>query len=113
MMKPEFSSQKIKSNLFEAIKPLQPGENNSRRSLPVRESLKTITGIIVPFEWDKQLKVIAIAISAPGEKEYEIEMDGMGKSLAKYAQLPVTVEGYLSPSHKSAGLIKVQAYSFN
>jgi|APSaa5957512622_1039677.scaffolds.fasta_scaffold56673_2 hypothetical protein len=112
-MKSEPASQKMNSDLFGAMNPPRPGEKNGRRSFQINESLKTITGIIVPFEWDTQLEVIAIAISAPGEKEYEIEMDGMGKSLVKYKQLSVTVEGHLSPSHKSAGLIKVQAYSFN
>ena len=100
-MKPQISS-----NLFSV-----PGKEKAILSGRDFGKLKVLVGIVVPYAWDSQHSIIEIAISTPGEREYQIDMNGMGKSLMKYLHRPVNVEGYISPSHKSAGVINVQAYS--
>lgn len=54
-----------------------------------------LRGIIVPCSWDEQDNVISIAISAFDEKEYPIEMNGMGRNLMKHITHEVRLEGYL------------------
>ena len=54
-----------------------------------------LRGIIVPCNWDEQDNVISIAISAIDEKEYPIEMNGMGRNLMKHIAHEVRLEGHL------------------
>lgn len=111
-MKAHFSFRHKMKNLPKALNTLSLQKMNEQTPCEYPyQKLKIFFGLIVPVEWDQQQNIIQIAISTPGEREYEIEMDGMGKSLIKHIRHQVNLEGYLSPSHKSAGIIKVQAYS--
>jgi len=60
----------------------------------------TLRGIIVPCNWDEQDNVTSIAISAIDEREYPIEMNGMGKNLMKHISHEVRLEGYLCRSRQ-------------
>jgi hypothetical protein len=55
----------------------------------------TLTGIIVPFDWDQDGNAISIAISTHGEEEYLICNDDKGKNLYKFIQDSVKVRGQI------------------
>lgn len=70
-----------------------------------------VRGIIIPNNWDNQDNVISIAISAVGEREYSIEMNGMGKNLMKHISREVRLAGLIyKNSDSNRDTIKVQVY---
>lgn len=66
-----------------------------------------IKGIIVPNKWDGKDNVTSIAISAAGEREYPIEMNGMGKRLTNYISQQVRLEGVID---KNSEVISVNLF---
>lgn len=54
-----------------------------------------LRGIIVPCNWDEHDNVTSVALSAFDEREYPIEMNGMGKNLMKHINHEVRVKGIL------------------
>ena len=70
-----------------------------------------LRGIIIPDNWDEHDNVTAIAISAVGEKEYPIEMNGMGKNLLKHISHEVCLEGHVCRNlDLDREFIRVQLY---
>lgn len=70
-----------------------------------------IRGIIIPYKWDDNDNICMVAISAAGERDYPIEMNGMGKSLVKHIQHQVRIEGILKKNiDQNSEVMFVEAY---
>jgi hypothetical protein len=60
-------------------------------SMPKRSTV--IRGVIIPAGWDEEGNIIAVAISAQDEIEYQVEMAAKGQELMRLVNKEVTVSG--------------------
>jgi len=83
----------------------------NQKGVIVMNKATVIKGIIVPNEWDDKDNVISVAIATAGEREYPIEMNGMGKSLLKNISQQVRLEGVIDKNRGyNCGIISVNSY---
>jgi len=54
---------------------------------------RTITGIVIPSNWDEEDNVIRVAIKAPDYEEYIVEPSRQGKQLLSMIDRTVRVRG--------------------
>jgi hypothetical protein len=76
----------------------------------VSDTSKTVRGILIPADWDDAGNVLAVAVSAPGEKQYIVEQDSLGKELKKLMRQEVEVIGVVGEGRKGWNRITVKAY---
>jgi hypothetical protein len=70
----------------------------------------TLTGIVIPMEWNDAHDVIAAALATPDEKEYRIGDNRKGQELLSYLQHQVEATGFLSEDEKGRMAITVRRY---
>jgi hypothetical protein len=78
-----------------------------------RGAPESLTGIIVPIEWDEDGTPLAIAIATEDEKEYRIDdANRKGRSLRKLLRKRVSIQGAVSGESIGPGrkLVKVSSF---
>ncbi len=70
----------------------------------------TLTGIVIPVDWNEDHEVIAVALAMPDEKEYRIGANRRGKELLRHLQRQVEVTGLLSEDEKGRMVVTVRNY---
>ena len=71
----------------------------------------TLTGIVIPADWNDDQEVVAVALATPDEKEYRIDVNRKGRELLDHLQHQVEVTGPLSEDEKGRRVITVRRYS--
>ncbi len=70
----------------------------------------TLTGIVIPADWNDRQEVIAAALATADEREYRICMTKKGKELLGALQREVEATGVLDRDEKGRSLITVKRY---
>jgi hypothetical protein len=70
----------------------------------------TLTGIVIPSDWNDDHEVVAAALATPDEKEYRIGDNRKGKELLGHLQHQVEATGLLSEDEKGRRVITVRRY---
>jgi hypothetical protein len=70
----------------------------------------TLTGIVIPMEWNDDHDVVAAALATSDEKEYRIGVNRKGRELLGYLQRQVEATGPLSEDEKGKMVITVRSY---
>jgi hypothetical protein len=70
----------------------------------------TLTGIVIPADWNDRQEVIAAALATADEKEYRICTTKTGKELLGALQREVEATGILDRDEKGRSLITVKRY---
>ena len=70
----------------------------------------TLTGIIIPADWNDDQAVVAVALATPDEKEYRIDVNRKGRELLDHLQQQGEVTGPLSKDEKGRRVITVRRY---
>jgi hypothetical protein len=70
----------------------------------------TLTGIVIPADWNDDQEVVAAALATPDEKEYRIGGNRKGRELLGYLQHQVEATGPLSEDEKGRRVITVRRY---
>ena len=73
-------------------------------------NLTTIRGIVIPVEWDEEGNALATSIASPGEQEYLVEQDTIGKELSKLTRQEIEVHGILQERKRGQNTIAVRSY---
>ncbi|MCG2741893.1 MAG: hypothetical protein L6300_16875 [Syntrophaceae bacterium] len=78
-------------------------------ALPKRKTV-TLTGIVIPADWNDRQEVIAAALATADEKEYRICTTKRGKELLGALQREVEATGVLDRDEKGRNVITVRSY---
>lgn len=78
-------------------------------ALPKRKTV-TLTGIVIPADWNDRQEVIAAALATADEKEYRISLTKKGKELLDALQREVEATGALDRDEKGRNVITVRSY---
>lgn len=70
----------------------------------------TLTGIIIPADWNDDQEVISAALATADEKVYQIGGNRKGKELLSFLQRQFEVTGTLSKDDKGRPVITVSRY---
>lgn len=70
----------------------------------------TLTGIVIPADWNDRQEVIAAALATADEKEYRICSTKKGKELLGALQREVEATGVLDRDEKGRNVITVRRY---
>ena len=70
----------------------------------------TMTGIVIPADWNDDHEVVAAALATPDEREYRIGGNRKGRELLSHLQHQVEVTGPLSEDEKGRRVITVSRY---
>jgi len=70
----------------------------------------TLTGIVIPADWNDDQEVIAAALATADEKEYQIGGNRKGKELLAFLQHQLEVTGTLGKDDKGRPVITVRRY---
>jgi len=71
---------------------------------------RTITGIVVPEDWDENGNVMRIAIKTRDYQEYVVERNGKGKELLAFVDEKVKAAGTVRKRVDGAMIISVRSY---
>ncbi len=71
---------------------------------------RTITGIVVPDDWDENGNVIRVAIKAPDYVEYVVERNRKGKELLTFVDEKVKATGTVRERLDGDMIITVKSY---
>jgi len=71
----------------------------------------TLTGIVIPVDWDDDHEVIMAALATADEKEYRIAGNRKGKELLDYLQRQVEATGALGEDEEGRVVIKLKRYT--
>jgi hypothetical protein len=78
-------------------------------ALPKKKSV-TLTGIVIPADWNNRQEVIVAALATADEKEYRIDGNKKGKELLDCLQRQVEATGVLERDEKGRDVITVRRY---
>jgi hypothetical protein len=78
-------------------------------ALPRKKSV-TLTGIVIPADWNDHQELIAAALATADEREYRITSNNKGKELLDCLQRQVEATGALGRDEKGRDLITVKHY---
>lgn len=78
-------------------------------ALPKKKSV-TLTGIVIPADWNNRQEVIVAALATADEKEYRIDGNKKGKELLDCLQRQVEATGVLKRDEKGRDVITVRRY---
>ena len=70
----------------------------------------TLTGIVIPADWNDDQEVTAAALATADEKEYRISGTKKGKELLSYLQRQLEVRGTLEKDERGRPAIRVRSY---
>jgi hypothetical protein len=76
----------------------------------IDNELITITGIVIPVDWDEEGNALAAAISSPDEQEYFIKQDAKGKELVGLMRQEIEVSGVVRKGIKGRKTVTVKNY---
>ena len=79
-------------------------------ALPKKKSV-TLTGIVIPADWNDCQELIAAALATSDEKEYRIAGTKKGKELLDCLQRQIEATGVLTRDEKGRNVITVKRYS--
>jgi len=79
-------------------------------ALPKKKSV-TLTGIVIPADWNDRQELIAAALATSDEKEYRIAGTKKGKELLDCLQRQIEAIGVLTRDEKGRNVITVKRYS--
>lgn len=71
---------------------------------------QTITGIVIPAEWDDDDNVIQVAIQSEDYEEYLVENNEKGKELLAFIDYEVEVTGTVKERKDGEMMINVKRY---
>jgi hypothetical protein len=71
----------------------------------------TLTGIVIPVDWDDDHEVIMAALATADEKEYRIAGNRKGKELLDYLQRQVEATGALGEDEEGRVVITLKRYT--
>ena len=71
----------------------------------------TLTGIVIPADWNDQQEVVAAALATADEREYRIAGNKKGKELLDALQQQVEVTGVLEKDEKGGSVITIRRYT--
>ncbi len=71
----------------------------------------TISGIVIPVEWDDDDDVIGVAIQTSDEEEYRVDVNKKGRELLDLIEQEVEVSGMIREDEYDNFIIKVNEYS--
>lgn len=69
----------------------------------------TLTGIVIPTDWNGQ-EVVAAALATADEKEFRIDKNRKGKELLAYLQHQVEATGALGTDEKGRAIITIARF---
>jgi hypothetical protein len=78
-------------------------------ALPRKKSV-TLTGIVIPADWNDRQELIAAALATADEREYRIAGNKKGKELLDCLQRQIEATGTLGRDEKGRDLITVKHY---
>ncbi len=70
----------------------------------------TISGIVVPNEWDDSDNVTGVAIQTENDEEYAVEHNPKGKELLRWLDHEVEVKGVVRQTPDDDMIISVKKY---
>jgi hypothetical protein len=70
----------------------------------------TLTGIVIPADWNDSHEVIVTALATADEKEYRISGNRKGKELLAYLQCQVETTGTLREDEEGRLVITIRRY---
>lgn len=70
----------------------------------------TLTGIIIPVDWNDDHEVIVTALATADEKEYRIGGNRKGKELLGYLQRQLEATGTLGEDEQGRPVITIRGY---
>jgi hypothetical protein len=76
------------------------------------QDIISLSGLIVPAQWDKNGNIIGIAISCFDEEEYRVLMDEVGGGLMAFIYKQVEIVGQSAKRNRTK-TIKVKEFSPN
>ena len=74
------------------------------------DNLTAIRGIVIPAEWDEEGNALATCIASPGEREYLVEQDAMGKELLRLIRREIEATGIVQQRKRGRNTIAVRTY---
>lgn len=75
-----------------------------------RKKTVTLTGIVIPADWNDDQEVIAASLATADEKEYRICSTKKGKELLDALQREIEATGILERDEKGRNIITVRHY---
>jgi hypothetical protein len=79
-------------------------------ALKKRAQSITLTGIVIPVDWNDDHEVIVTALATADEKEYRIGSNRKGKELLAYLQRQVEATGTLGEDEEGGLVITIRRY---
>lgn len=70
----------------------------------------TLTGIVIPVDWNDDHEVIVTALATADEKEYRIDGNRKGKELLAFLQRQVEANGTLGEDEKGRHIFTIKRY---
>ncbi len=70
----------------------------------------TLTGIVIPADWNDRQEVIVAALATADEKEYRINATKKGKELLGELQREVEATGVLDRDETGRNVITIRSY---
>lgn len=71
---------------------------------------KTVSGLVIPIDWDDDGTVLGAAIFDREERKYMIQQDEIGKELLNLIKTEVEVEGTVKKGKKGQMTLKVKDF---
>jgi len=71
-----------------------------------------IAGIVIPVDWDKEQRIVGVAIATADEKEYRVKKTRKGKELFGHLQAYIEATGRLSENKNGDAVLTIKRYSF-
>ena len=69
-----------------------------------------LEGIVTPSAWDDQFRIIAVKISASGEKDYLVTGEEKGKELLNLVSQKLKITGDLHESENGNPMVTITSY---
>jgi len=89
----------------------ETGERQGRCDMTLdRGKTVTLTGIVIPADWNDRQEVVATALATADEKEYRIAGNKKGKELLDALQCQVEATGALKRDEKGGNVITIRHY---
>lgn len=74
------------------------------------ETLNSVTGIVVPVDWDDKGMPTAVALLVPGGNDCYVQPDENGKALLELVTKEVEVRGQVKKGRHGRSVIAVQGH---
>jgi len=78
---------------------------------PKKAKPATLTGIVIPADWNERHELIAVALATADEKEYRIGNNRKGKELLGLLHRQVEVTGPLTKDDSGREIVTVKGYT--